>query len=34
MLPWNLKNEIMDQMADIRQWGGKFIVPIPTPQIF
>ena len=29
ILPWNLKDEIMDQMDHIRQWGGKFIVPIP-----
>jgi SAM-dependent methyltransferase len=33
ILPWNLKNEIMQQMADIRQWGGKFIVPIPQATI-
>jgi len=29
LLPWNLKNEIMTQMASIREWGGQFIVPIP-----
>lgn len=29
ILPWNLKNEIMEQMKGIREWGGKFIVPIP-----
>ena len=29
LLPWNLKDEIMKQMADIREWGGKFVVPIP-----
>lgn len=29
VLPWNLKNEIMEQMSDIRQWGGKFVIPIP-----
>jgi SAM-dependent methyltransferase len=29
ILPWNLKNEIMEQMAVIRTWGGKFVVPIP-----
>jgi 2-polyprenyl-3-methyl-5-hydroxy-6-metoxy-1,4-benzoquinol methylase len=33
ILPWNLKDEIMEQMADIRQWGGKFIVPIPQVQV-
>ena len=31
ILPWNLKEEIIDQMAGIRGWGGKFIVPIPEP---
>ena len=33
ILPWNLKNEIMQQMARIREWGGKFIVPIPEATI-
>jgi hypothetical protein len=30
ILPWNLKDEIMKQMAYIREWGGKFIVLNPT----
>ena len=34
ILPWNLKEEIMEQMAHIRQWGGRFVVPIPTLQVF
>ncbi|MDE2588108.1 MAG: methyltransferase domain-containing protein, partial [Patescibacteria group bacterium] len=25
ILPWNLKNEIMEQMKDIRKWGSKFV---------
>ncbi len=29
ILPWNLKDEIIEQMSDIRDWGGKFVVPIP-----
>ncbi|WP_029008358.1 class I SAM-dependent methyltransferase [Azospirillum halopraeferens] len=29
ILPWNLKDEIVAQMAGIAQWGGRFIVPIP-----
>ena len=29
ILPWNLKTEIMDQLAGIREWGGRFVVPIP-----
>jgi SAM-dependent methyltransferase len=30
ILPWNLKEEIMQQAAFIREWGGGFVVPIPT----
>jgi SAM-dependent methyltransferase len=30
ILPWNLRTEIMEQMAHIRGWGGRFVVPIPT----
>jgi 2-polyprenyl-3-methyl-5-hydroxy-6-metoxy-1,4-benzoquinol methylase len=33
ILPWNLKKEIMAQMSYIRDWDGKFIVPIPKPEI-
>jgi predicted TPR repeat methyltransferase len=33
ILPWNLKDEVMTQMAHIREWGGKFIVPIPKVQV-
>lgn len=29
ILPWNLKDEIMTQLQFIRDWGGKFVVPIP-----
>ena len=29
ILPWNLKDEIMAQMAHIRSWGGRFVVPVP-----
>jgi SAM-dependent methyltransferase len=29
ILPWNLKDEIMEQLAFIREWGGRFVVPIP-----
>ncbi len=34
ILPWNLKNEIMDQLSYIREWGGQFIVPIPEARIY
>ncbi len=33
ILPWNFKDEIMKQMADIREWGGQFVVPIPTVEV-
>jgi SAM-dependent methyltransferase len=33
ILPWNLKDEITRQMADIRVWGGRFVVPIPALQV-
>lgn len=33
ILPWNLKEEIMSQMSEIKNWGGKFIIPIPHPEI-
>ena len=33
ILPWNLKNEIMEQMAQIREWGGKFVTPIPEVEV-
>jgi SAM-dependent methyltransferase len=34
ILPWNLREEIMTQMAAVRQWGAKFVVPIPSVQVF
>jgi 2-polyprenyl-3-methyl-5-hydroxy-6-metoxy-1,4-benzoquinol methylase len=33
ILPWNLKDEIMEQMAFIREWGAKFVIPIPRIQV-
>lgn len=34
ILPWNLKDEITQQLHYIRDWGGKFVVPIPSVQSF
>jgi SAM-dependent methyltransferase len=34
ILPWNLKDEIAEQMAHIRDWGGQFLVLIPDVQVF
>ncbi len=33
ILPWNLKNEIIEQMKEVRSWGGKFVTPIPVVEI-
>jgi len=33
ILPWNIKEEIMDQLSFIRTWGGKFIIPIPRLEV-
>jgi SAM-dependent methyltransferase len=33
ILPWNLKAEIMSQLFYAREWGAKFIVPIPSAQV-
>jgi hypothetical protein len=33
ILPWNLQDEIISTMAVIREWGGKFVVPIPELKI-
>jgi SAM-dependent methyltransferase len=33
ILPWNFKDEIVQQMSYIRDWGGKFVVPIPEVRI-
>ncbi|MFZ1682779.1 MAG: class I SAM-dependent methyltransferase [Candidatus Zixiibacteriota bacterium] len=34
ILPWNFKDEIMAQNAFIREWGGKFVVPIPEVTVY
>jgi len=34
ILPWNFKDEIIRQMSYIRDWGGKFIVPIPEVKVY
>lgn len=30
ILPWNLRDEIVAEMAHIRDWGGRFVTPIPS----
>ena len=34
ILPWNIKDEIMEQMAHIREWGASFVVLIPEVKVF
>ena len=33
ILPWNLKDEIVEQMAHVRTFGCQFVVPIPTTTV-
>jgi SAM-dependent methyltransferase len=34
ILPWNLKEEIMEQLSYVREWGGQFLVPIPDVKVY
>lgn len=33
VLPWNLKDEIISQLSYVREWGAKFIIPIPDVEV-
>jgi SAM-dependent methyltransferase len=33
LLAWNLRDEIIEQMAYVREWGGRFVVPVPSLQV-
>jgi hypothetical protein len=33
ILPWNLKDEIVAQLSYVREWGAKFVVPIPRVEV-
>jgi SAM-dependent methyltransferase len=33
VLPWNLEREIVEQMAMVREWGCRFVVPIPEVRV-
>jgi 2-polyprenyl-3-methyl-5-hydroxy-6-metoxy-1,4-benzoquinol methylase len=33
ILPWNLKDEIVHQLSYIKEWGGQFVIPIPSLQV-
>jgi SAM-dependent methyltransferase len=34
ILPWNLKEEIMENMSFIQEWGGRFVIPIPELTVY
>lgn len=34
ILPWNLRNEVAEQLSAIRRWGGQFVTAIPTLEVF
>ena len=34
ILPWNIKDEIIDQLSYIRKWGGRFVVPVPRLRMY
>jgi len=34
VLPWNLRDEVMTQLAEVRSWGGRFVVPIPEVRVY
>lgn len=33
ILPWNLREEVMGQLAYIREWGGQFVVAVPSLKV-
>jgi SAM-dependent methyltransferase len=33
ILPWNLRDEILEQLAYVRAWGARFVVPIPEVEV-
>ncbi|WP_298798153.1 class I SAM-dependent methyltransferase [Pseudonocardia sp. 73-21] len=33
ILPWNLRDELLEQLAYVHDWGGKLVLPIPTLEI-
>jgi len=33
ILPWNLREEITEQLADVREWGARFLVRAPALEV-
>ncbi|KAA3651076.1 MAG: class I SAM-dependent methyltransferase [Proteobacteria bacterium] len=34
ILPWNLRDEVIGQMAEVRHWGGRFVTAIPELTVY
>ncbi|MCD7908799.1 MAG: methyltransferase domain-containing protein [Clostridium sp.] len=34
ILPWNIREEVMRQLEEIRQWGGRFVTAIPSLRVW
>jgi len=34
ILPWNLKDELLEQLAYVREWGGRLVLPIPEVVVY
>ena len=34
LLPWNLRDELSEQLAYVREWGARLVVPIPALEVF
>nr|WP_281350186.1 methyltransferase C-terminal domain-containing protein [Allochromatium palmeri] len=34
ILPWNLRDEVMRQLAEVRAWGGRFVTAVPRLQLW
>jgi hypothetical protein len=34
ILPWNLKDEISEQLHYVREWGGRLVMPLPALEVF
>jgi hypothetical protein len=34
IFPWNLREEIMEQMSMVRGWGGRFVVALPEVTVY
>jgi len=33
VLPWNLREELVEQLSYVHEWGGRLVFPIPTLEV-